>query len=140
MPRSEKKPQRQFPEIYQSPPVSRAFMLRVGVQFCTMLSSAASTSCLMKALVSPALCSRTLAVASSSWSIPFCRLEYNSPKVTTAMRDTPERRFRTCRQEVFRKPNNRTEPLPWMDHLINRTQVPVNTCRTMWEEKEGLTS
>lgn len=86
----------QLRETYPSPPASRAFMLRVGVQFCTMLSRAASTSCLMKAFDSPALCSRPLAVASSSWSIPFCRPEYSSPKVTTAMRDTPERRFRTC--------------------------------------------
>lgn len=70
-------------------------MLRVGVQCCTMQSSAASTSCLMKALLSPAFCSKALTVPSSSWSIAFCRLVYRSPSVHTATLDTPERRFLT---------------------------------------------
>lgn len=43
----------------------------VCTMFCTMLSSA--TSCLMKALDSPPLCSRTLVVASSS--VPSCKSE-----------------------------------------------------------------
>lgn len=104
-------------------------MLRVGVQFCTMLSSAASTSCLMKALDSPALCSRTLAVASSSWSIPFCRPEYISPKVTTAMRDTPERRFRTCTTESVNK--------NWTAQLC-KYQYNLDTINTRFNHTEAV--
>lgn len=77
------------------PPVSKAPMLRVGVQCCTMQSSAASTSCLMKVLLSPAFCSKALTVPSSSWSISLCRCVYRSPIVQTATLDTPERRFFT---------------------------------------------
>lgn len=78
-----------------SPPESRALMLRVGVQCCTMHSSAASTSCLMKALLSPAFCSKALTVPSSSWSIAFCKWVYRSPSVHIATLDTPDRRFFT---------------------------------------------
>lgn len=78
-----------------SPPDSRALMLRVGVQCCTMQSSAASTSCRMKALLSPAFCSNALTVPSSSWSMDFCRCVYRSPRAHTATLETPDRRFLT---------------------------------------------
>ena len=70
-------------------------MQRAGVQCRTMWPSAASTSCRMKALLSTALCSSTLAVASTCGSMARCRRQYRTPSVHTATRDTPERRFFT---------------------------------------------
>lgn len=94
-----------------SPPESSAPMLRVGVQCCTMQSSAASTSCLMKALLSPAFCSKALTVPSSSWSIAFCRWVYRSPSVHTATLDTPDRRFFTWIKLTLLLPHRKQEQL-----------------------------
>lgn len=78
-----------------TPTESNAQMLRVAVQYCTMLSSAASTACLMKLLVCPAFWSKTLTVPSSSWSIPFCKWLYRYPSVSTAKLDTTDLRLFT---------------------------------------------
>lgn len=85
-----------------TPAESKAQTLRVAVQYCTMHSNAASTACLMKLLVCPAFCSKTLTVPSSSWSIPFCKWLYRYPSVSTAKLDTTDLRlFTYIRQTVL---------------------------------------
>lgn len=105
------------------PPESNALMLRVGVQCCTMQSSAASTSCLMKALLSPAFCSKALTVPSSSRSIVLCRCVNSSPRVHKATLDTPDRRFFTWMTEIPPKNTVKHKDVQF-NYSLKQKQVP----------------
>lgn len=96
----------------------------------------------MKALLSPAFCSKALTDPSSSWSIALCRWVYRSPSVHTATLDTPDRRFFTWIIWILIIPHQKQDhsSIKQQETEVDMTDIYMTQIRFKFMNQEWSTS